>query len=120
MVHDISALVLAGLFLFLALAALTLMASLRRPRHDPLLAPFAFSVGLFGARLAVGTEVSSDLLGAAFCEFATDIITYLIPLPILLGTAWVIAGSWRTLARALVVYQISFAAIAIGNTPRGT
>ena len=75
--HDVVALVLAGLFLFLALAALTLMVSLRRPR-DPLLPAFACLVGLFGTRLAVGTELCHDLLGVAHCELATDAITYLI------------------------------------------
>ena len=111
--HDVVALVLAGLFLFLALAALTLMVSLRRPR-DPLLPAFACLVGLFGTRLAVGTELCHDLLGVAHCELAADVITYLIPLPILLATAVVVAGRWHTLARALVLYQVLFAVAAIG------
>ena len=113
MTNDVVALVLAGLFLFLALAALTLMVSLRRPR-DPLLPAFACLVGLFGTRLAVGTQLFHDLAGAGRGELAADVITYLIPLPILLATAAVFAGRWRTLARALVLYQVLFAVVAIG------
>lgn len=115
MAGEIGALVLAGLLLFLAFAALALMASLRRPR-DPLLAAFAAFVGLFGTRLALRSPVFRDLLRADdFAgEFASDLITYLIPLPILLASTTLLAGRWRAVARGLVVYQVLFALTAIG------
>lgn len=114
MAGEIGTLVLAGLFLFLALAALALMASLHRPR-DPLLAAFSVFVGLFGTRLALRSQVARDLPGAdgIVFEFISDLITYLIPLPILLATTTLLDGRWRAVARALVLYQASFAFMAI-------
>ncbi len=62
MVAEIGALVLAGLFLFLAVAALAVTASLRRTR-DRLLPAFSVFVSLFGTRLALQSTVFRELLG---------------------------------------------------------
>lgn len=116
MANQLGALMLAGLFLFLALAALalmTLMASRRRP-GDPLLAAFACFVALFGARLAADTEMARNVLSPGVSEVVTDVATYIIPLPTLLATRRLVTGTWRVVAQALVVYQIVFIVAAIG------
>ncbi len=113
MAAEVAALALAGVFLFLACAALVLMASLRRPR-DPLLGAFSAFVGLFGMRLALGTQLLRGLLPAnEHAAFASDLITYVIPLPILLASTALVAGRWRALARGLAAYQIAFVLVAV-------
>ncbi len=112
MATELGALMLAGLFLFLALAALTLMTSLRRP-VDPLLAAFASFVALFGARLAADTGMGRDVIGPSVSVVVTDVVTYLIPLPALLATSSLTTGAWRLVARALAAYQIVFIVAAI-------